>query len=469
MKKLSVLFFIMAWALFIWSKNETESEPIKALKASVLKVEEIGNQLDTTVSTTALKEYKGVLADTTKGMITKLAELREVQLFKKIADLESQIENLREVLKGYTEKLPSQINRNDRNICDDEAFFEFETNRMGSILVKLEQGNNIVEKKSDFKTMHVVKFENLLPNQSYRIRAFIIDWNGNPLTDPGSNNPRIFYQEDFQTINQVAPPHIIELSSRTSENSIALSINPSQRSLIEIECFECGYLSGGIEEFRPIAKVGEIRRDDLGRPSGNFYGTGIFSEFRFENLKPDQRYKFAIKLMNEKGKESTGEGSNRVFATAPGSINFDFEGPINIQLGVLNYKISWQATVAPRSARFTASSDDGQILVARTGTITDRDIEVNLDLNAIENFMRSCGVQKPKYIVSMEDRNGSIKHFDFKLEYKIPTANEINSSTLSSNKKESLRRVLGARQNPDHRIKWRDLAATGLELLLTIL
>jgi hypothetical protein len=412
------------------------------------------------------------LRKTTVDLSSRVEELRKVRNEKNALAAENA--RLRDLIADWSTRAAiDNISLVDRFVTSNSAAFRLRGNRYGSLRVTLHDssgaiatlgGHAAIVATGSSPELHDVTFAPLLPATSYWIEASAIKSDGNiGFTRMPSHIPEF----GFTTQQPPTPPDVTILDAKPTATSMKVRYRLARAdALIQAECFEQQEVMNPL----PCGIVGSISQDPLGRTVGG-PGQEVIAqgdrEVEFRSLKPNRRYAFHIKAVTIDG--ARGEsGEAKWYSTLE---DFDFAGPVTLQLTPLGVTLSWKATAAITTGKIEIRYGEQDVAVSQRivpDTTNPKSVSVSLPINDLSRILGKPLNQPPTLVALMDDGTKTVERqlrFSFAVP-KDPTS-QPGWQGLSDKQKEQIQALANQAQKKG-KVDWKALAKAGLPIILSL-
>lgn len=409
-----------------------------------------------------------------ESLQTQLRDLRQrlAQARQQSESLGNQLEALRQ--EGYG-ILPSNFSAAELKwLTDTTAVVEATLNRGGIVMAKLYslagggRSPQLQSQVSDYQSTHRFRFPDLSPTGDYEVELVVLNL-ANKETNVRANATTHPSDLRFRMHSTPSAPTVTATTAIAADH-VDVTLTASEDVHLRVVCMK--HLPDRATPVEAGVEGGDLLQDEYGPPRGGVRLTK--GEARRLTFKTDPATEYSIQWTGyaaATGREVPKPLSDfQKFATLALPIPLDFRGGFGFILTPTKVELRWQATRKPTAARVEMKINEIEYRVvnALEQSIAEDAITVSLGASALAQVEQQADQDKQKSLqlrAVMEDENQNKITADFEIAVRLDPQEE----GLSPQQKAGVTKVLEVATQGKGKIDWREIAKTGVPLILSFL
>ncbi len=405
------------------------------------------------------------------------AQLREIR--QRLAQTRQQSEALGNQLDALRQEgygiLPSNFSAARLTwLTDSTAVIEATLNRGGIVMARLYslagggRSPQLDSKTSDYAVTHRFSFTDLSPRSDYEVELIVLNF-ANKETNVRANATTHPSDLRFHTHDTPSAPIVTAVTTPAADH-IDVVLSASEDVYLRVACMK--HYRDRVTPAEVGVEGSDLARDEYGPPRG---GVRLAkNETRRLTFITEPATEYSIQwsgYAEETGREVPKPLNDfQKFFTPSLPIPLQFRGGFGFVVTPTKVELRWQATRKPAAARveLRISETEYQVVSALKQSISDDAITISVGANALAQLEQETDKGKQRSLqlrAIMEDENQKPITADFEIGVRL----DPQEKGLSPEQKSGVTKVLEVATQGKGKVDWREIAKTGLPLLMSFL
>jgi hypothetical protein len=354
-------------------------------------------------------------------------------------------------------------------LTDSTAVIEATLNRGGIVSAKLyslaggSRSPQLESHVSDYQATHRFKFSDLSPKSDYEVELVVLNFS-NKETTVRANATTHPSDLKFRTHETPSAP-IISATQVPVADHVDVVLTTNEDVLLRVSCMR--HYHDKATPIESSVEGNDLARDDSGIPHGGI--RLIKDEPHHLIFKTEPGSEYSIQWTGYAA--STGKEVPKPindfskFSTPALPIPLAFKGSFGLTVSPTKVDLNWAATRKPNSARVEVKVSDTEYRVIQSigENISENSITVSVDAASLAQLKQGKDALQLKAIMEVEGQDPVMA------EFKISVRLNPEEKGLSPDQREGVSKVAEAAAKGRGKIDWREIAKTGLPLIVSFL